>query len=122
MFFGCISWIKTLSKTASAVSLKAVDAVIGWRVFQHWDPERIETIPLTPEQVVRIGYVPIAVSSYSRQPDTARRFIEFLLSPEGQDIFAGYRYFATPDAAMSWVGGRKPVGGEYIVPKEWLSP
>jgi molybdate transport system substrate-binding protein len=29
------------SKTATAISLKQADAVIGWRVFEHWDPERL---------------------------------------------------------------------------------
>jgi len=91
-------------------------------VFQYWDPERIETIPLNPEQITRIGYIPIAVSRYSKQPERARQFIDFLLSPEGQAIFSQYRYFATEDAALAWAGARKPIGGEYIVPDEWLSP
>lgn len=117
-----VNYVGSCSKTASAVSLKAVDAVIGWRVFQYWDPDRIETIPLHPDQVMRIGYIPIAISRYSKQPDTAQRFINFLISQEGQAIFARYQYFATADAAMAWVGKQKPVGGEYTVPQEWLSP
>ena len=117
-----VNYVGSCSKTASAISLKAVDAVIGWRVFQHWDPDRIETIPLQPEQVQRIGYIPIAITRYSKQPEKAQRFIDFLLSPEGQAIFARYQYFSTADAAMQWVGSSKPIGGEYIVPDEWLSP
>jgi molybdate transport system substrate-binding protein len=117
-----VNYVGSCSKTASAISLKAVDAVIGWRVFQYWDPDRIETIPLQPDQVRRIGYIPIAISRYSKQPEKAQRFIDFLASPEGQEIFARYQYFATADAAMAWVGDKKPIGGEYIVPDEWLSP
>lgn len=117
-----VNYVGSCSKTASAISLKAVDAVIGWRVFQYWDAERIETIPLHPDQVSRIGYIPIAISRYSKQPENAQRFIDFLVSPEGQAIFARYQYFATADAAMSWVGKQKPVGGEYIVPEEWINP
>lgn len=107
-------------QTATAISLKLVDAVIGWRVFQYWDPARIETVPLPKEVIPRIGYIPIAISKYSKQPKLAQRFIDFLTSPEGAAIYAKYSYFAKPDAAFEWLGAVKPVGGEYVVPKEWL--
>ena len=110
------------AKTASVISLGAVDAVIGWRVFQYWDPERIETIPLKNDEVIRIGYIPIAISSYTSQPDEAQRFIDFLMSPAGQAIFSRYQYFPSPAAASEWIGSDKPVGGEYIVPPTWLTP
>lgn len=108
-------------QTATAISLKLADAVIGWRVFQYWDPERIETIPLPKEIIPRIGYIPIAISKYSKQPRLAQRFVDFLTGPEGAAIYAKYNYFAEPDAAFRWLGAVKPVGGEYVVPREWLS-
>jgi molybdate transport system substrate-binding protein len=117
-----VNYTGSCSKTASAVSLKAVDAVIGWRVFQYWDPQRIESIPLEAGQVSRIGYIPIAVTRFSSQPALARQFIEFLQSPAGQQIFSRYRYFATASDAMQWVGEDKQVGGEYAVPDDWLVP
>ncbi|ROQ89835.1 molybdate ABC transporter substrate-binding protein [Desulfosoma caldarium] len=107
-------------KTATAISLKQVDAVIGWRVFQHWDPERIETVPLHPDQIPRIGYIPIAIAKYTQNRQAAQKFIDFILSSEGQAIFAKYKYFATPDEAFAYVGAEKPVGGEYVIPTEWL--
>lgn len=108
-------------QTATAISLKLADAVIGWRVFQYWDPERIETIPLPAEQIPRIGYIPIAISKFSKQPELAQQFIDFLTGPEGQAIYAKYHYFSEPQAAFEWIGAVKPVGGEYVVPKEWLN-
>ncbi len=108
-------------QTATAISLKLADAVIGWRVFQYWDPERIETIPLPASQIPRIGYIPIAVSRYSKQPRLAQQFIDFLSGPEGRAIYAKYSYFTEPQAAFNWIGAVKPVGGEYVVPKEWLN-
>jgi len=108
-------------QTATAISLKLADAVIGWRVFQYWDPERIETIPLPASQIPRIGYIPIAISKFSKQPKLAQQFIDFLLSPTGQAIYAKYNYFAAPEAAFKWIGAVKPVGGEYVVPKEWIA-
>ncbi|MFN4342994.1 MAG: molybdate ABC transporter substrate-binding protein [Azonexus sp.] len=108
-------------QTATAISLKLADAVVGWRVFQYWDPERIETIPLPQEQIPRIGYIPIAISKFSKQPKLAQQFIDFVTGKEGQAIFAKYSYFADPEAAFKWVGAVKPVGGEYVVPREWIN-
>jgi len=107
-------------KTATAISLKQADAVIGWRVFQYWDPERIETIALPKEQIPRVGYIPVAISKFTQDRAAAQSFIDFLTGPEGQSIFAKYRYFATPEEAFAWLGEKKPVGGEYVVPTDWL--
>lgn len=107
-------------KTATAISLKQADAVIGWRVFEHWDPERIETVPLDPVQIPRIGYIPIAIAKFTKNRQAAQDFIDFLLSPEGRAVFAKYHYFSTPEAAFEWLGVKKPVGGEYVIPAEWL--
>ncbi len=108
-------------QTATAISLKLADAVIGWRVFHYWDPERIETIPLPKQQIPRIGYIPIAVSKFTKQPKLAQQFIDFVTSPEGAAIYAKFNYFAKPDDAFAWIGEVKPVGGEYVVPKDWLN-
>jgi molybdate transport system substrate-binding protein len=108
-------------QSATAISLKLADAVIGWRVFQYWDPERIETIPLPASQIPRIGYIPIAVSRYSKRPRLAQQFIDFLTGPEGRAIYAKYSYFTEPQEAFNWIGAVRPVGGEYVVPKEWLN-
>jgi len=115
-----VNYTDSCEKTATAVSMKAVDAVVGWSVFQHWDPARIQTLPLAPDQVRRVGYLPLAVSAYTRQPAAARRFLDFVASPEGRAAFVRHHYFATPEEAFAWVGGTRPVGGEYRVPRAWL--
>ncbi len=115
-----VNYTESCEKTATAISLKMADAVIGWSVFEHWDPARIETVRLQPGQIPRVGYIPIAVSKYSRDPQAARRFIDFLAGPEGRKIFARYQYFATAKEAMDWLGASKPVGGEYSLPPGWI--
>ena len=115
-----VNYTESCEKTATAISLKAVDAVIGWRVFQYWDPQRIETIPLKRSEVKRIGYIPIAISRFTVKKDLAQKFIDFILSNEGKDIFRKYHYFMTQDEASSWIGEKKPVGGEYKIPLEWI--
>ena len=115
-----VNYTGSCSKTASAISLNTVDAVIGWRVFEYWDPKRIETIPLKPSEICRIGYIPIAISTFTKQRKLAQQFIDFMLSSQVKDIFRSYHYFMSPDEAMAWIGAKKKVGGEYTVPKEWL--
>jgi molybdate transport system substrate-binding protein len=115
-----INYTESCEKTATAISLKAADAVIGWRVFHYWDPERIETIPLDKSQVIRIGYIPIAVSKFTANRPLAQQFIDFLLSEDGKKTFRKYQYFMSADEAAAWIGGKKPVGGEYVVPKDWI--
>ncbi len=115
-----VNYTGSCAKTATAISLKQADAVIGWRVFENWDPERIETIPLPSDLIPRIEYIPIAVSRFSKQPEAAQAFIDFLTGREGQEIFARYGYFATVEEAFAWLNEEKPVGGEYAVPADWL--
>jgi len=115
-----INYTESCEKTATAISLKAADAVIGWRVFHYWDPERIETIPLEKSQIIRIGYIPIAVSKFTTNRPQAQQFIDFLLSEDGKRIFRKYQYFMSADEATAWIGEKKPVGGEYVVPKDWI--
>lgn len=115
-----INYTESCEKTATAISLKAADAVIGWRVFEHWDPERIETIPLKKSEIIRIGYIPIAICKFTKNRELAQKFIDFLLSEEGKAIYRKYNYFMAPDEAFAWIGEKKPVGGEYVVPEEWI--
>ncbi len=115
-----VTYMETCEKVATAVSLKMVDAAIGWEVFQHWDPNRIESIPLRKEEIKRIGYMPVAISTRTTNKQLGLRFIDFLLSDQGKRVFRKFNYFATPEEAFAWVGEKKPIGGVYVVPGEWV--
>ncbi len=114
-----VNYTESCEKTANVISLKAVDAVLGWRVFQYWDPDRIETIYLKPEEVPRIGYIPIAISQFTHDKPLAQTFIGFLLSPSGKAIFRKYHYLMDLQEARRLTKPDTPVGGEYILPDEW---
>jgi len=115
-----VNYSESCEKTATAISLKMADAVIGWSVFEHWDPERIETVRLNKDQIPRIGYIPIAISTFTKNREAAQSFIDFLTGPEGRSVFAKYQYFATAEEASSYIGEKKPIGGEYVVPAAWI--
>lgn len=115
-----VNYTESCAKTLTVVSLKQVDAVIGWSVFQHWNPETVETIPLKSDEVVRVGYIPIAVSTFTKNKVLAEQFVDFILSEEVRSIFKEYQYFSSEQEAFAWIG-QKPVGGEYAVPAEWTT-
>ncbi|MBC7197297.1 MAG: molybdate ABC transporter substrate-binding protein, partial [Deferribacterales bacterium] len=81
---------------------------------------RIETIPLTQEELSRIGYIPIAISKFTKNMGLAQKFIDFLDTEEAKSVYRKYKYFMTPEEAKSWIGVEKPIGGEYKVPEIWL--
>lgn len=115
-----VNYTESCEKTATAVSLKMADAVIGWSIFEQWDPERIETVRLSKEQIPRIGYIPIAIAKFTRDRAAAQAFVDFLTGPEGRAVYAKHHYFSTAEDAAAWVGEAKPVGGEYAVPADWI--
>jgi len=114
-----VTHAESCEKTAQLVALGTVDAVLGWRVFQYWNPEKIRTIMLAPEQIPRIGYISIAQSSFCRRPGVAKQFVDFLLSEEGKGIFRKWRYLASVDEARAYTRPDCPVGGEWPLPKGW---
>jgi molybdate transport system substrate-binding protein len=115
-----VNYTESCDKTATVVAMKSVDAVIGWEVFQYWNPEEIETIDLKPAEIVRVGYIPIAISKYSQNTALAQQFIDFIMGDEARSIFKKYRYFTSPEEAFEYIGEVKPVGGVYNLPKEWI--
>ena len=114
-----VNYTESCEKTAIAISLKAVDAVLGWRVFHYWDPKRIETIYLKPEEISRIGYIPIAISKFTQDKILAQKFIDFLLSSQGKSIFRKYHYLMDQQEALRFTKPDTPIGGEYFLPAEW---
>jgi len=115
-----VNFTASCSKTANAIALKQADAVIGWRVFEYWNSDLIKTIPLKKEQIVRVGYIPIAISKYSKNPKLAQKFIDFLTSKKAKEVFAKYHYLSSEDEAFKYIGEKKRVGGVYSVPKDWI--
>lgn len=116
------TYFESAERTANALSLKAIDATIGWSVLEYWDEKRIETVKLKPKEIARFGYLPIAVSKYAKNPEAAHAFVDFVISKESLSVFEKYHYFLTVDEAIEFAGLQKkiPVGGWYSVPKEWL--
>ena len=111
--------VESCEKTANIISLKGVDAVIGWEVFERWDPERIETVLLKPGEVPRIGYMPAGVSTFTGNRALAEQFIHFLVSVESKAVFRKHGYLMSLEEARQYTLPETPVGGEYSLPGAW---
>ena len=114
-----VNYTESCEKTANVISLKVADVVVGWRVFQYWDPERIETITLRPEEIPRIGYIPIIISKFTQDKALPQKFIDFLLSSHGKAIFQKYHYLMDLQESRHFTRPDTPIGGEYLLPDEW---
>ena len=116
-----VAYTQNVEKTANALILNTVDAIIGWRVLEHWKPDRIETIKPPADEVIRICYLAIAVTKFAKKPETAKAFIEFMKSAEGLKFFEKFNYFTSVEAARSYIGTETPViENEYEVPGDWI--
>ena len=112
-----VTHAESCSKTATLVALKSVDAILGWRVFSEWH-DTIDVVYLQPEQIPRLSYIPGAISTFTRDRESARRFLDFLVSPQGQEIFSGWGYIVTESEARKFAP-RAEIGGEYKLPETY---
>jgi molybdate transport system substrate-binding protein len=112
------SYAESCARTANIIALGGADAVMGWEVFEHWNPDRIQTILLKPEEIPRISYIPIAVSTLSQQKDVAANYLAFVTSPEGTQIFKKWGYL-TDEAAARKYAPHARIGGTYVLPVGW---
>jgi molybdate transport system substrate-binding protein len=107
------------SSTAALINLKKVDAILGWNVFEQWNPDKTESIFLRPDQVPRLAYIPAAITkTFAENRAGAQAFIDFLASPQGQAIFTKYGYPASEKEVRKFAPKAK-IGGEYTLPKEY---
>ena len=110
-----VTYAESCSKTANLIALKAVDAIMGWRVFASWNPDTTDVVFLEPDQITRLAYVPGAISTFTNDRESAQKFLDFLTSSEGQEIFSKWGYITTEDEARQFAPNAE-IGGEYELP------
>ena len=84
---GCIAIVE-------AVATNEVDAAFGWTAFQHLEPERIEVIEIPKEQQVLRG-TGVGLLSFSKEPEAATQFMNFLASPDSRKFYKEYGWAIT---------------------------
>lgn len=113
-----VTQAESCEKTNTLISLKTVDAVIGWHVFHNWDPEKTDIVYIKPEQLPRIAYIPAAISSFTGDLPGSQKFIDFLVSEEAQAIFSKWGYIASEKEARIFAPDAE-IGGEYVLPETY---
>lgn len=107
------------SKTANLASMNQVDAIIGWKVFSHWNPYKMTYIPLPKNSIPRLSYIPVSIPVNTKNISLSKDFIEFLLSKTGKKIYKKYGYISSIKKAKKYAP-LATIGGEYKLPKRYF--
>jgi molybdate transport system substrate-binding protein len=92
-------YAQSCDATAALIPAKAVDAIVGWHVFQAWTPDKADIVWIAPSNIPRISFIAGAVSSFVEDRRSAEAFLDFLTSNDAQTIWARYGYFANESDA-----------------------
>ena len=110
--------VESCAKAAAMIPLKLVDVVLGWREFSAWNPEVMDAIPLKPEEIPRLAYIPAALLKKTGNPAGAKAFVAYLVSQEGQAHFRKWGYLTEEESARAFAPGAS-IGGIYALPENW---
>lgn len=113
-----VTYAESCAKIANLIVLKAVDAIMGWEVFASWNPNTTDVVFLEPDQIQRLSYVPGAICTFTKDRESAQKFLDFLVSPEGQEIFSKRGYITTESRAREFAPNAE-IGGEYKLPETY---
>lgn len=111
---------KSCEDTATLCVLKKVDAIIGWDVFESWNPKNVTWIKLDKTQIPRISTIPIAIPVFVKNRKLAENFVDYILSPKkGRKIFEKWGYISDEKKAKKYAPEAK-IGGEYKLPENYF--
>jgi len=91
----------------NALSLRTIDASIIWDAVARQFSEHVDVIPIPPK-FNELVIVPVAVTKFAKDPEEARRFVEFATSEEGKRIFEEKGFTVRPPKGLP---RRLPKGG-----------
>lgn len=94
-----VVYAQSCDATAALIPARAVDAIIGWHVFEAWTPDKADIIWITSGKIPKISYIAGAVSAFVGDRSSAEEFLDFLASKDAHAIWAEYGYFATEQEA-----------------------
>ncbi|HAX61555.1 MAG TPA: molybdate ABC transporter substrate-binding protein [Elusimicrobia bacterium] len=111
---------KSCEDTATICVLKKVDAILGWDVFESWNPKDVKWIKIDKKQIPRISTIPLAIPVFVKNRKLAEKFIDYILSPEkGKKIFKKWGYISDVNKAKKYAPEAK-IGGEYKLPGKYF--
>jgi len=85
----------TVNELGMQIQAQSLDAVIVWDAIAKYYSEYGDQIPIPVECNV-ISTVDIGVLKFTKQPELAEKFVEFVVSERGRDIFREHNYSVEP--------------------------
>jgi molybdate transport system substrate-binding protein len=73
----------------SFINKKKVDAILGWDAFKNLNRQTMDIVELPKDLQVHRSTA-IGVIAFSKNKELAKRFIDFLVSEKGKDIYEEY--------------------------------
>jgi len=84
------------------LTMGQIDAGITWHFYRVLASDAIDVVFLSPEQVTGVGEMQAAVSAYSTDIIQAHKFVSFVNSQEGKEIFKKHDYIVDPEEVMKY--------------------
>ncbi|MGC9073871.1 MAG: molybdate ABC transporter substrate-binding protein [Caldisericum sp.] len=81
----------TVNKLVLDVDTTDIDASIVWKTAESQFGKNVEAIPIEKQYLI-VEKVPISILKFSENKDGAEKFMNFVLSDEGINIFKKYGY------------------------------
>jgi molybdate transport system substrate-binding protein len=90
-----VATVPTMNEVMVQIALGQADASINW-----WDTVKavkdIDVVEIPKEQnMIRI--IPVGVTTFTKNPETAKKFVDFCASQEGRGIFEKHGFVAYPN-------------------------
>ncbi|HQK93099.1 MAG TPA: substrate-binding domain-containing protein [Armatimonadota bacterium] len=85
----------TAPELGNAMKIQAVDAVIQWDSLASLYLDAVDVVPI-PTDEKTISPVPLGTLRFSKHPEEAKRFLDFVSGPDGKAIFAKHSYTLDP--------------------------
>lgn len=87
---------QNVSELSNAVKMRQLDAAIVWdATAAMYGGKELATIAI-PENHAICSPVPVGVVTFTRQPKEAKRFVDFLASPEAMKVFVKHGFGQPP--------------------------
>lgn len=114
-----VVFAKGCAATANLIVIGKVDAILGWRVFKNWNPDRVKLIKIAPQKIPRISYIAITVTKFVRNRRLADKLINYILSNKGKDVFKKWGYITDENEARKYAPDAR-IGGRYKLPDKYF--
>jgi len=85
----------TVNELGMQIQARSLDAVIVWDAIAQYYSEYGDQIPIAPEKNV-ISTVDIGILTFAKQKELAEKFVNFVGSERGRDIFRKHGYNVEP--------------------------